>query len=165
MTASIQNCPVPPEQQPLNEYKSLQNSWFFQWSTESTVRYVKTLLTLWLGGWLFSLPFAVEALVEVESQGKVLLAANAGAIALLLLIVTRLYLGWRYVRDRLEKPVVEYEETGWYDGQVWEKTNAQRDREMLISSYEVRPLMHRLIITIISVISLGVVGASLWPLI
>ena len=165
MTASIQNCPVPPEQQPLNEYKSLQNSWFFQWSTESTVRYVKTLLTLWLGGWLFSLPFAIEALVEVESQGKVLLAANAGAIALLLLIVTRLYLGWRYVRDRLEKPVVEYEETGWYDGQVWEKTNAQRDREMLISSYEVRPLMHRLIITIISVISLGVVGASLWPLI
>lgn len=164
MNTSLHNCPVPPEQQPLNEYKSLQNSWFFGWSTAPTPGYFKTLTILWLAGWLFSLPFAIEALVAVESRGKTMLAANAGSIALLLLITIRLYLGWRYVRDRLENKVVEYEETGWYDGQVWEKTPAQRDREMLISTYEVRPLMHRLVVTLVSIIGVGIVGMGTWPL-
>ena len=30
----------------------------------------------------------------------------------------RIYLGWSYVGDRLLSAAVEYEETGWYDGQV-----------------------------------------------
>ena len=164
MNASIQNCPVPPEQQPLNEYQSLQNSWFFRWSTGSTLNYVRTLGVLWLSGWILSLPFAIEALIAVDSPGKTLIAANAGAIAFLLLIIMRLYLGWRYICDRLEKAVVNYEETGWYDGQVWEKTQPQRDRELLISTYEVRPLMHRLVITLISILGLGIIGIGTWPL-
>lgn len=164
MNVSIQNCPVPPDQQPLNEYQSLQNSWFFGWSTGSTLDFFKMLGVLWLSGWSVSLPFAIEALVGVESSTKTIIAANAGAIALLLLIVSRLYLGWRYIRDRLEKAVVEYEETGWYDGQVWEKEPVQRDRELLISTYEVRPLMHRLVITLFSTIGLGIVSIGIWPL-
>ena len=165
MNASLQNCPVPPEQQPLNEYRSLQESWFFHWSTGNTVSYCRTLGLIWLASWLFSIPFAIEALVAIQSQPKVLIAANAGSIALLMLIVVRLLLGWKYVRDRLEKDVVEYEETGWYDGQTWEKDPAQRDREMLISTYEIRPLMHRLSITLISLIAIGIVGAGIWPLV
>lgn len=164
MHPSIQNCPVPPEQQPLNEYQSLQQSWFFGWSTASRGDYLKTVGLLWLAGWLFSLPFAIEALVGVESPGKTLVAANAGAVTLVLLVILRLYLGWRYVRNRLEKAVVEYEETGWYDGQIWQKTPAQRDQEHLISTYEVRPLMHRLMLTLISMIGLGVIGIGTWPL-
>ena len=163
MNVSIQNCPVPPEQQPLNEYKSLQDSWFFQWSTSNTLSYCRTLGLIWFASWLFSIPFAVEALVAINSQPKVLLAANAGSIALLILIVIRLYLGWKYVRDRLERDVVEYEETGWYDGQIWPKDPAQRDRELLISTYEIRPLMNRLVITLFSLIAIAVVGAGIWP--
>jgi hypothetical protein len=164
MHPSIQNCPVPPEQQPLNEYQSLQKSWFFGWSTASGGDYLKTVGLMWLAGWLFSLPFAIEALVGVESLGKTLVAANAGAVTLVLLVILRLYLGWRYVRNRLEKAVIEYEETGWYDGQIWQKTPAQRDQEHLISTYEVRPLMHRLMLTLISMIGLGVIGIGTWPL-
>lgn len=29
--------------------------------------------------------------------------------------------GWSYVGDRLLSAVVPYEETGWYDGQMWVK--------------------------------------------
>ena len=163
MNSSIQNCPVPPEQQPLNEYKSLQDSWFFRWSTARISSYCKTLALIWLAAWLFFLPFAFEALVAVDSWPKVMLAANSSAVVLMMLVVVRLYLGWRYVRDRLEKDVVEYEETGWYDGQTWIKDAAQRDRELLISTYEIRPLMHRLMVTLISLISIGVVGSGLWP--
>jgi len=37
------------------------------------------------------------------------------------LVVLRIYLGWSYVGDRLLSAVVPYEETGWYDGQMWVK--------------------------------------------
>ena len=29
--------------------------------------------------------------------------------------------GWSYVGDRLLSAVIPYEETGWYDGQMWVK--------------------------------------------
>jgi hypothetical protein len=34
------------------------------------------------------------------------------------MISLRLYLGWAYIGNRLFSATVEYEETGWYDGQV-----------------------------------------------
>jgi hypothetical protein len=41
------------------------------------------------------------------------------------LVVTVVYRvrvqGWSYVGDRLLSAVVPYEETGWYDGQMWVK--------------------------------------------
>ncbi|MEM9137282.1 MAG: CGLD27 family protein [Cyanobacteria bacterium P01_F01_bin.42] len=165
MNTSLRPCPVPLEQQPLNEYKSLLNSWFFQWSAMPSADYFKTLMLIWLGSWLLSLPFAAEALFTEPSLAKTLLAANAGATTLLLLTLIRLYLGWRYIRDRLESSVVAYEESGWYDGRTWQKTEAQRNREKLISVYEVQPIMHRLLMSLTAVIAVAVAGASAWPLI
>ncbi|MCM1983429.1 CGLD27 family protein [Lyngbya confervoides] len=153
MNVSIPNCPVPPEQLPLNEFQSLKESWFFRWSTLSVKQYGIRCLGIWMAFLLFSLPFAYEALVVGRSPLKIFLAANCGATIFMFLVLLRVYLGWRYVRDRLERDVVDYEETGWYDGQRWPKDQGQRDRDILISTYEVRPVMHRLLTT------LGAVGS------
>lgn len=37
------------------------------------------------------------------------------------MIFVALIQGWSYVGDRLLSAVVPYEETGWYDGQMWVK--------------------------------------------
>ena len=54
-----------------------------------------------------------------------------------------IYNNWSYVRDRLLSATVEYEETGWYDGQTYVK-----DPEMLEGpapgTYTVRPIVERL---------------------
>lgn len=47
-----------------------------------------------------------------------LTAASAGSSFIVTVLVWRLYLGWQHVGDRLISATVEYEETGWYDGQV-----------------------------------------------
>jgi hypothetical protein len=39
---------------------------------------------------------------------------------------------------------VEYEESGWYDGQVWEKPLAWRQRDLLVASHQVGPVLRRL---------------------
>ena len=39
---------------------------------------------------------------------------------------------------------MEYEESGWYDGQVWEKPLSWRQQDLLVARHEVRPVLERL---------------------
>jgi hypothetical protein len=48
------------------------------------------------------------------------------------------------VRKRLIAETVEYEESGWYDGQVWEKPIAWRQQDLLVARFQVDPVMRRL---------------------
>lgn len=45
----------------------------------------------------------------------------AGAFVVVAIAIIRIYLGWQYIGNRLLSAAVEYEETGWYDGQVYIK--------------------------------------------
>ena len=72
------------------------------------------------------------------------LAAATAAGLLPLLLLSRQWLGWAYVRRRLVAETVEYEESGWYDGQVWEKPIAWRQQDLLVARFQVEPVMTRL---------------------
>ena len=69
----------------------------------------------------------------------------------------RLFIGWNHVFQRLNSERVEYEESGWYDGQVWIKPLVLKEKESLIASIEVKPILKNLIqiISIILVIALS----------
>ena len=56
----------------------------------------------------------------------------------------RLYLAWLYIYDRLMNASVTYEESGWYDGQTWIKTNEVLIQDRLIGVYEVLPILEKL---------------------
>ena len=73
------------------------------------------------------------------------------------MISIRLYLGWNHIFKRLNSERVEYEESGWYDGQVWIKPLALKEKESLIASIDVKPILKKLIqvFSIISVLSLS----------
>jgi len=79
------------------------------------------------------------------------------SLSIPILITIRLYLGWNHVFKRLTSEKVEYEESGWYDGQVWIKPPVLREKETLIASIEVKPILKNLIQTfsIISVLALS----------
>ena len=78
------------------------------------------------------------------------------SLAIPLLISIRLYLGWNHVFKRLNSEKVEYEESGWYDGQVWIKPLVLKEKESLIASIEVKPILKNLIqiSSILSVLAL-----------
>jgi hypothetical protein len=73
-----------------------------------------------------------------------LTAAAVAAVLLPLLLLCRQWLGWRYVHRRLICERVEYEESGWYDGQVWEKPLNWRQQDLLVARHEVAPVLVRL---------------------
>jgi len=65
------------------------------------------------------------------------------------------------LHKRLLSKKVEYEESGWYDFQVWEKPVSWRERDLLLAQHEVRPILGRLGRAMALVTGLMLGGASI----
>ncbi|MGB3403862.1 MAG: CGLD27 family protein [Microcoleaceae cyanobacterium] len=141
---SISICPVPLEQRPANEYQELRESWFFSWVTLPLPQYVKKLAWVWGLSWLIVGPVAAASFPPTKKLLPFLLTSEIGASFLLTLVLIRLYLGWTYIRSRLNSPTIFYEESGWYDGQTWVKTPEFLAQDQLIFTYQVHPMFQRL---------------------
>lgn len=144
-------CPVPLEQQPINEYQSLSTSFPFSWAAGDVVEYGSRLFVVGFSfALLVGLPVAWFGTVgaQYEPAKRIVCAASSGVLAVTFAVV-RMYLGWAYVGNRLLSATVEYEETGWYDGQIWVKTAEVLARDRLLGSFSVKPVLGRLKITLV----------------
>ncbi|NJK99086.1 MAG: CGLD27 family protein [Spirulinaceae cyanobacterium SM2_1_0] len=157
-------CPVPEEQQPLNEYTQLKEAWPFCWTVQSRPHFARKLCWVWLAGWVIAGPIAAASFPPRYLPWRFLLAGSGGALFFLLLLLMRLYLGWWYVRDRLNDATVSYEESGWYDGQTWSKPAAMLMRDRLVVTYQITPILDRLRTTLLFLASCIGLGSSLWLL-
>jgi hypothetical protein len=153
-------CPVPPEQRPLEEYRQLSRSWFFAWPQAGAAGLWRALGLSWLLVLPLTLLVASGSLALRHAQAVLVLAAAVAALLLPLLLLARQWLGWSYVNRRLVAERVEYEESGWYDGQVWEKPLAWRQQDLLVSQHQVRPVLARLQRAAALVVVLLVLGAG-----
>ena len=61
MRSSLENCPVPTEQQPLNEYEELKNAWLFRDSILSWANFTKKIFWIWAWSWLVAGPVAAAS--------------------------------------------------------------------------------------------------------
>ena len=89
---------------------------------------------------------------------KYFLISLFSSLATPLLITIRLYLGWNHIYKRLHSEKVEYEESGWYDGQTWIKPLDLKEKESLIASIEVKPILKNLIQIASAIISIILSG-------
>ncbi|MBD1913576.1 MULTISPECIES: CGLD27 family protein [unclassified Leptolyngbya] len=164
MKSSAPVCPVPTEQQPINEFRDLTESWFFRWATLDWWPYVKPLIVLWSLSWVIVWPVAAISFPPVKDPGHFFVCGVVGACALPLLALSNLALGWLYVRDRLRKETIFYEESGWYDGQTWTKPEEVLQRDRLIVSYQISPIMQRLRRTFLFFVGLFLACVFAWLL-
>lgn len=162
MKSSVPVCPVPTEQQPINEYQDLKESWFFHWATLDLRGYLTPIVVLWVLSWLISAPVAAVSFPIAKYPVHFLLSGAAGGAVIPALALLRLYLGWNYVHDRLCKETIFYEESGWYDGQTWKKPNDVLQRDRLIVMYQIQPILRRLKRTFGFLVLLFVSGGVAW---
>ncbi|WP_013320220.1 CGLD27 family protein [Gloeothece verrucosa] len=155
-------CPVPSEQQPVNEYEQLKESWFFCWATLEPVPYWRKLGWVWLWSWILVGPIAATSFPLQKKPLLFVLSAIVGTCLIVGLVLLRLYLGWFYISDRLNAEQVFYEESGWYDGQIWQKTPEVLIRDRLILSYQVEPILKRIKKTALVLASLIGSSSLLW---
>ena len=152
-------CPVPPDQRPLNEFNSIRNSWIISWPfLEKSIFYRKLILS-----WFFITPisFTISYGSDYLKNNIVELAfvSLTASIVLPILLLTRQWLSWIYIYKRLNSETIEYEESGWYDGQIWEKPIEWRAKDLLIAQHQIKPILNHLetiILLLLSVILLSI---------
>jgi len=149
-------CPVPKEQQPTNEFIELSKSIIFSWP-KTKKQLILVLIRFWIGAFVLFLVISSGSVYFKTSLLKYILLSLFTSLSIPLLISIRLYLGWNHVFKRLTSEIVEYEESGWYDGQVWIKPLVLKEKESLIATIEVRPILKNIIqiFTIISILGLS----------
>ncbi len=155
MTSS--RCPVPKEQQPTNEFIELSNSIFFS-LVKSNKKYFKVVISSWLITFIVFVIISTGSVFFSTNYIKYLLICFFSSLSTPLLMTIRLYLGWNHIYKRLYSEKVEYEESGWYDGQIWLKPIELKEKESLIASIEVKPILKKLIQIISVIISLILSG-------
>jgi len=149
-------CPVPREQQPTNEFIELSKSTIFSWpKTKKSL--ILVLIKFWLASFVLFVVISSGSIYFKTYILKYILLSFFSSLSVPLLISIKLYLGWNHVFKRLISERIEYEESGWYDGQVWEKPLVLKEKESLIASIEVKPILKNLIqiFSIISVLALS----------
>jgi hypothetical protein len=138
---------VPEGQRPVNEYLDMKKAPLFGWaSTDSGSQGLLLRLAI-LYAVTFGLvcyPIAGATFTQEGYLLQKIAAANVGAISLVGALMVRLYSGWSYVGNRLSSKVIEYEETGWYDGDVQTKTETEQKRDKFLFQSEVKPVVDRL---------------------
>jgi hypothetical protein len=155
-------CPVPREQQPIHEYEELKDSWFFCWATLNLVSYSQKITWVFFWCWFIAAPIATASFPIFKFPMQFLCSSIVGACFLAMLIVVRLYLGWSYIRNRLNKDRIFYEESGWYDGQTWLKPITMIARDRLVVTYQIEPILRRLRNTCGILASLGAFSCIIW---
>lgn len=107
--SSEKDCPVPLEQQPINEYQALSTSFPFSWAAGDLVEYCSRLCVTGLSFALFvGLPVCWFGSVGLKAEPvRILLASFSSGLVLVILAVVRMYLGWAYVGNRLLSATIE----------------------------------------------------------
>ena len=150
-------CPVPKEQQPTNEFLELSNSKVFSLA-KTNKKLSIILISIWLVTFLIFLIISTGSTYFNNYLLKYIFLSLFGSLSLPLLITIRLFLGWNHVYKRLTSEKIEYEESGWYDGQIWIKPIELKEKESLIASIEVKPILKKLTQVTSVIISLILIG-------
>ena len=150
-------CPVPKEQQPTNEFLELSNSKLFALA-KTNRKFSIILISIWLAAFLIFLVISSGSIYFNTYLLKYISLSLFGSLSVPLLITIRLFLGWSHVYKRLTSEIIEYEESGWYDGQIWTKPIELKEKESLIASIEVKPILKNLTQVTSIIISLILLG-------
>lgn len=135
-------CPVPFDQQPLNEYNSLKSSCFFAWFGIDIRSYIQSIVIITCTTSILFIPLIIS--IRSLSLSQFLITDCLLVTFTLIVILIRLYLGWSYIVKRLLSATIFYEESGWYDGQIWVKTVDILTKDRLIGIYYVLPILKRI---------------------
>ena len=163
LNPNLDTCPVPLEQRPLNEYERLRERPGFAWSTQSEQQYLQRLsiITFFCLGVCLLISIASTPTSGSLEMLTISIYSIAGTITLLMLLYVRVYLGWQYVYDRLMRSTVPYEESGWYDGQIWVKSPEALVQDRLTGTYQLKPILDRLKVSMGVLMSLQI-GIISW---
>ena len=137
-------CPVPLNQRPLNEFNSIRNSWIISWPFLERSIFYRNLLFSWLLITPVSLTISYGSDYLKNNISELIFISLTASLAFPILLLIRQWLSWVYIYKRLNSENIEYEESGWYDGQTWEKPIDWRSKDLLIAQHQIKPVLNHI---------------------
>lgn len=131
----------------MNEYLDMKRAPLFGWgSNEVGVDgLLKRLGVVYaIVFFAISLPISGATYTQDGFLLQKIAAANVGTVGFEVALLVRLYSGWGYIGSRLQSKYIEYEENGWYDGNMEPKTEAEMKRDKFLYESDVQPAVERL---------------------
>ena len=146
-------CPVPLNQRPLNEFNSIRNSWIISWPFLERIIFYRKLTLSWLISTPVCLTISYGSNHLRGNLFELIFISLTASLAFPILLLIRQWLSWVYIYKRLNSENIEYEESGWYDGQTWEKPIDWRAKDLLIAQYQIKPVLNHLEVILLLLIS------------
>ena len=140
----VDTCPVPMDQRPSSQLKEVAEGLVSGWGGLDGKSYAVRLTILC--GFFFTViayPIASETYNPEIQWTEAHVAAMLGSLVAVSAITLNIHNSWDYVRNRLLSATIEYEETGWYDGQVYVKTPEMLAKDRLDGTYVCGPAVAR----------------------
>jgi len=147
-------CPVPLNQRPLNEFNTIRNSWIISWPFLERNIFYRKLIFSWLLITPVSLTICYGSDYLKNNIFELIFLSFTASLVFPILILIRQWLSWVYIYKRLNSEKIEYEESGWYDGQTWEKPISWRAKDLLIAQHQIKPILNHLKVIILLLISI-----------
>ena len=147
-------CPVPQNQRPINEFNSIRNSWVISWPFLERNIFYRKLIFSWFFVTPLSLTISYGSDYLKNNISELIFISLTASIAFPILLLIRQWLSWVYIYKRLNSEKIEYEESGWYDGQTWEKPISWRAKDLLIAQHQIKPILNHLKVIILLLISI-----------
>ena len=155
-------CPVPQNQRPLNEFNSIRNSWIISWPFLEKSVFYRKLIFSWLLITPISLTISYGSDYLKNNIYELTFVSFTASLIFPILLLIRQWLSWIYIYKRLNSEKIEYEESGWYDGQIWIKPVNLKEKESLIALLEVKPILKNLIQVISLILIFALFGILLF---
>ncbi len=156
-------CPVPLNQRPLNEFNSIRNSWIISWPFLERIVFYRKLTFSWLIITPVFLTISYGSDYLKNNLYELIFISLTASLSFPVLLLIRQWLSWVYIYKRLNSENIEYEESGWYDGQTWEKPIDWRAKDLLIAQYQIKPVLNHLEVIIVILISV-IISSTLFIL-
>jgi len=137
-------CPVPLNQRPLNEFNSIRNSWIISWPLQDKIVFYRKLIYSWILISPLSLIITYGSDSLKNNIFDLIFISLTASLFFPILLLIRQWLSWIYIYKRLNSENIEYEESGWYDGQIWEKPIDWRAKDLLIAQHQVKPILNHI---------------------
>jgi len=135
-------CPVPENQKPINEYIDLKENFFLNWTTFTEKNYFLKFFSFYLC-W-----FLLIFLLTIDLSFKHIFSNILWSLGISLLLQNIMlfffFLRWKEMKKRFNQARLFYEESSWFDGQIWEKPFFLIKNDKLIASQKIEPILKRL---------------------
>lgn len=145
-------CSIPEDQKPMNEYLETKENIFLNWSSSNPKRYKKILF------FIVFLLFITNALLYFyfenpffKQKNNILLLIFNSTFNFFFLFLLFFILRWRELNLRFETSRLFYEESSWFDGQIWEKPSFLLKNDRFISKLKIFPIIKRIFKTFLKI--------------